>query len=89
MPPPRSLLIADAAPTEPHLTDYDRAHLTIYLRLLDAESDAAPWEEIARIVMNLDPQRAPDRAQRAYETHLARAHWLVEHGYRDLLCSAH
>ena len=75
--------------TEPHITDYDHAHLTIYLRLLDAKSDGAPWEDVARIVLNLDPEREPDRARRAHDTHLARAHWLAEHGYRDLLRSAH
>jgi hypothetical protein len=64
------------------VTDYDRAHLPTYLRLLDATSEGAPWEEVARVVLE------PDRARRAHETHLARARWLTEHGYRDLLRSA-
>jgi Uncharacterized conserved protein (DUF2285) len=79
--------IADAAPTDAQITEYDRTHLTIYLRLLDAESDGALWEEVARIVLNLDPERELDRARRAHDTHLARAHWLAEHGYRNLLRS--
>ncbi len=79
--------IADITPTEAQLTDYDRAHLTTYLRLLDAASESAPWEEVARIVLELDPAQEPDRARRAHETHLARARWLTEHGYRDLLRS--
>ena len=89
MPSPRDIPISDAAPTDPHFTDYDRSHLTIYLRLLDAESDGAPWGDVARIVLNLDPDREPDRARRAHDTHLARAHWLSEHGYRALLRSTH
>ena len=32
----------------PQMTDYDRAHLPTYLRLLDATSEGAPWEEVAR-----------------------------------------
>jgi hypothetical protein len=79
--------VADFAPSEAHLTDYDRSHLPIYLRLLDAASEGAPWEEVARIVLGLDPAREPDRARRAHETHLARARWLTEHGYRELLRS--
>ena len=56
-----------------------------YLRLLDAESDGADWNEVARIVLHLDPDREPGLARRAWETHLARAHWMAEHGYRHLL----
>ena len=87
MPSPLDPPIADAAPTEAQVTDYDRMHLTTYLRLLDAASEGAPWEEVARIVLGLDPEREPDRARRAHETHLARARWLAEHGYRELLRS--
>ena len=70
------------------MTDYDRAHLAIYLRLLDAQAEGAPWEDVARILLGIDPAREPDRARQAHETHLARARWLTEHGYRDLLRSS-
>ena len=88
MPSPPAPPIADTAPTAAQVTDYDRAHLPTYLRLLDATSEGAPWEEVARVVLDLDPALEPDRARRAHETHLARARWLTEHGYRDLLRSA-
>lgn len=77
--------IADAAPTEARLTQYDRAHFATYLRLLDAADEGAPWQEASRIVLGIDPDREPDRAKRAHDSHLARARWLCEHGYRDLL----
>lgn len=77
--------VADAAPTEARLTDYDRAHLPIYMRLLDAADANAPWDEAARIVLGIDPTREPDRAKRAYDSHLARARWMIDHGYRHLL----
>ena len=57
--------IAETAPTSAQVTDYDRAHLPTYLRLLDATSEGAPWEEVARIVLDLDPALEPDRARRA------------------------
>lgn len=85
MPSPPDPPIAETAPAQPQATDYDRTHLTTYLRLLDAASKGAPWEEVARIVLGLDPALEPDRARRAWESHLARARWLTEHGYRDLL----
>ena len=89
MPSPSDPPIAETAPTDTQITDYDRAHLRTYLRLLDAESGGAPWDEVARIVLDLDPEREPDRAPRAHATHLARAHWLTAHGYRDLLRPPH
>lgn len=83
--PSNSLPIKDVAPSEPHVTEYDREHITIYLRLLDAAEDKASWEEAAQIVLGIDPAREPERARRAHETHLARARWLSAKGYRDLL----
>lgn len=77
--------LVDIAPTHDQLTDYDRHHLATYVRLLDAATASAPWEEVARVVLNVDAAREPERARRRYETHLARAQWLASHGYRDLL----
>ena len=77
--------IADTAPSEPRLTDYDRAHLTTYLRLLDAAADNPDWEEAARLILGMDAKSQPDRARRAYDSHLARAQWMTSAGYRDLL----
>lgn len=79
----------DEPPKSEHLTDYDRAHFVTYLRLLDAEADAAHWREVVRVVFGLDPNKQPERAMRVHKTHLARAHWMTENGYRDLLRSAY
>ena len=83
--PPLAPLVADAAPDGRVLTAYDEQHLVTYLRLLDADGEGADWEEIARIVLQIDPAREPARAKRAWESHLARAKWLTENGYRHLL----
>jgi len=77
--------IAAEAPSSPVLTGYDEAHAVTYLRLLDAAAEDADWHEVARIVLGCDPDRDPDRAWRTYESHLARARWMTEHGYRHLL----
>jgi len=83
--PPLDPPVADTAPSDAVLTGYDQQHLITYLRLLDAESDNADWQEVAQCVLHIDPQQEPDRARRAWESHLARAHWLMDHGYRHLL----
>jgi hypothetical protein len=36
-------------------------------------------------VLHIDPDREPDRARHAFDSHLARAKWMTEHGYRHLL----
>jgi len=84
-PPPSEPQVDDAAPTAAILTGYDERHLVTYLRLLDAEADGADWQEVARIVLRIDPAREPSRARRAWESHLTRAKWMTEHGYRHLL----
>ena len=77
--------VADAAPNEAVLTTYDEQHLVTYWRLLDAEAAGADWKEVARIVLHIDPDREPVRARNAFDSHLARARWMADHGYRDLL----
>jgi hypothetical protein len=73
------------APNEAVLTTYDEQHLVTYWRLLDAEAAGADWKEVARIVLHIDPDREPVRARNAFDSHLARARWMADHGYRDLL----
>ena len=80
--------VADAAPDEPFLTGYDMAHLVTYLRLLDADAEGAAWQEAARIVLSLDVKSDGERAKRVWASHLARAKWMTEEGYRHLLRGA-
>ena len=77
--------VADVAPNESVLTTYDGQHLVTYWRLLDAEAAGADWKEVARIVLHIDPDREQVRARNAFDSHLARARWMADHGYRDLL----
>ena len=77
--------IADAPPAAECVTGYDREHLKLYMRLLDAETAGAPVVEIAKILLGIDADNEPERAQRVHASHLGRARWMTEHGYRDLL----
>jgi hypothetical protein len=72
--------VADDAPNEPALTAYDEEHVVTYMRLLQAEGEGADWREVARVVLHMDPEREPERARRAYQSHLARAKWATEQG---------
>ena len=77
-------LIADKVPWADTLTDYDNAHFTLYLRLLDASADDAGEEEMARLILGIDPADEPERAQKTLSSHLDRANWLMTKGYKEL-----
>jgi hypothetical protein len=83
----REAPIADAPPDETAVTVYDRDHLKLYVRLLDAEKAGAPLEEVSSVLLGIDARTEPERARRVHERHLSRARWMTEHGYRDLLKS--
>lgn len=75
----------DQPPTDARLTDYDRMHLSTYLRLLDAESEGACWREVTQVIFGIDPKNDGARAELVYRSHLARAHWMTNNGFRDLV----
>lgn len=74
----------DQAPQGPALTDYDRRHVKLYMRLLDAESDGASWEEAVKVLFGICPHKEPERAKQVHDSHLARARWMTEVGYHQL-----
>lgn len=75
----------DRPPAGDNLTDYDERHLSTYLRLLDAADEGADWREAVRIIFGLDPISEQERARVVYDSHLARARWMTQTGYRHLL----
>ena len=77
--------VADIAPSSTVLTSYDEEHLVTYLRLLDADAEGADWREVARVVLHLDPDHECARVRKAFDSHLSRAKWMAENGYRKLL----
>lgn len=73
--------ILDEPPQSASITDYDRKHFKLLMRLADAEDDGAPWQEAVRITLGIDVESDPDRARHIHDSHLARARWLIENGY--------
>jgi hypothetical protein len=48
--------VADVAPNQSTLVGYDDLHrITYLLRLLDADAASADWREVARIVLQIEP----------------------------------
>ena len=77
--------VADEPPTSDQLTDYDALHVIHYVILLDAERYQVAWQDVAREALLIDPAKDPARARRAYETHLARAKWMANSGWKQML----
>ncbi len=75
----------DRAPADDRITAYDERHFVTYLRILDAANEEADWREVASIVFGVDAGTEPDRARQVHDSHLARARWMTEHGYKHLL----
>lgn len=80
-----ALEFLDEPPESAQLTDYDRAHMKDYMRVLDAATEGADWREAVAVIFGIDPDAEPERARRVHDSHLARARWMAEHGYRELL----
>ncbi|WP_287882919.1 hypothetical protein [Paracoccus sp. (in: a-proteobacteria)] len=55
------------------------------MRLLDAQAAGADWQEVARLVLHRDPISDGARTRQCWESHLARAQWLTNTGYRRIL----
>jgi hypothetical protein len=75
----------DRPPEGLRITPYDERHLATYLRLLDAEAEGADWREVVTVLFGLDVDRDPERAKTVHDSHLARARWMTETGYRYLV----
>ncbi|ESW78127.1 DUF2285 domain-containing protein [Mesorhizobium sp. C280B] len=80
----RSSTLRDEVPWSESLTAYDREHFTIYLRILDACADNASEEEMADLILGIDPALEPVRARKALRSHIDRANWMVTTGYKEL-----
>jgi hypothetical protein len=75
----------DCPPLTERVNAYDERHLATYVRLLMAEEEGADWREVVTVLFGLDPTREPDRAKIVHASHLSRARWMTETGYRHLL----
>ena len=76
--------VGDEVPWSDGITEYDNRHDETYIRLLDADNKGLGKDEMARLILGIDPANEPERARKAVESHLARARWMTEVGYRHL-----
>ncbi|BCG76038.1 hypothetical protein MesoLj113a_71960 [Mesorhizobium sp. 113-1-2] len=83
----QSSTLRDEVPWSESLTSYDREHFKVYLRILDACADNASLEEMADLILGIDPALEPVRARQAVRSHIDRANWIVTTGYKELFAS--
>lgn len=74
-----------APPAGDGITPYDERHFVTYLRLLDADAEGADWREAVSIIFEIDPSSDAVYAKTVHESHLNRARWMTQQGYRHLL----
>jgi hypothetical protein len=79
------LSFEDCPPESDKLTEYDERHLVTYLRLLDAAEEGADWRDVVTIIFHIDPEQSLAHVKTVYDSHLARARWMTDQGYRHLL----
>jgi hypothetical protein len=75
----------DKPPSAPHVTPYDERHLNTYLLLLDADDAGIDWRSVVWTIFHIDAEREPVHALEVHRSHLSRARWMADSGYRDLL----
>jgi hypothetical protein len=78
-------LVDASAPTSKNVTTYDEHRFPLYIQLLDANTVGARWEDVADSVLGLDIHADRVSAHHTWQSHLNRAKWMTEVGYRDLL----
>jgi hypothetical protein len=78
------LVLRNVAPSG-QLTGYDRQNLPVYAELLDANAAGMGWAEGARLILDLDVAVDSENARKCWESHLARARWIVGEGLGSAL----
>ena len=74
--------LLDAVSWQDEITPYDESHFTLYVQLLDGHAAGLSDDDLCRTVLNLE---ADENAKRILASHLARARWMTEHGFRHLI----
>ncbi|MGN6356057.1 MAG: hypothetical protein ACTHLU_01075 [Novosphingobium sp.] len=72
-------MLQEVAPSG-QVTLYDRQNLAIYADLLDADDAGIGWAEGVKSILGLDASDDGETARRCWESHLARARWIVGEG---------
>lgn len=59
------------------IANYDLEHKMLYIFLLDRKEKGRDWRETVPAFFGIDFNHQPERARRVYDSHLARANWLM------------
>ena len=78
-------MVDPVAPSEKALTLYDREHCLHYARLIDADNEGTDWQIAAANILECDVARDPDTARLCFDSHLARARWIIGEGLDVIL----
>jgi hypothetical protein len=76
---------ANMAPTDAIVTDYDQAHFLTYARVLDAERDGLEWKTGLTTILDRDFGDNFAAGTTCWDSHVARAHWIIKSGIAILL----
>ncbi|MFN3249386.1 hypothetical protein [Roseibium album] len=76
--------VKESVPWSDYISEYDREHFSLYMKLLNAASDGADDAELARSIFGVDQVASPASPANIVESHLARANWLLVEGYKEL-----
>lgn len=68
------------APAGDAVLDYDRRHLLTYAELLDAADAGIDWRAGSLAILGVDPVADAEQARCCWDSHLARARWIVGDG---------
>jgi hypothetical protein len=68
------------APPGNAVLDYDRRHLLTYAELLDAADAGIDWRAGSLAILGVDPEAHAEHARCCWDSHLARARWIVGDG---------
>ena len=77
--------VTDEIPWSDRMTEYNNRNCEAYIRLLDADNKRLSNDDIARRILGIDPTAEPERARKAVKSHMSRARWMGEVGYRYLV----
>lgn len=77
-------MLRNVAPSG-QVTEYDRQNLPVYAELLDADAAGIDWAEGARLILGLDVTVNGETTRKCWESHLARARWVVGEGLGSAL----
>ncbi len=72
------------APSDDVITKYDRMHFQQYVKLLDALAAGKDFDEMCECILKIDPTKDRAKAHRTLESHIKRARWISDKGFRQI-----